>query len=115
MEVERAFRVLKSLVKVRPVYHHRDRRVETHIFICFLSYLLAKVLEQRLRAAGLTISVAQALETLKRLKAVEHTWENQALVVQATRPTAEVERILGAFGIRLPSPVLRVTNAIPTA
>ena len=74
MEVERAFRVLKSLVKVRPVYHHRDRRVETHIFVCFLAYLLAKVLEQRLRAAGLTVSVAHALETLKRLQAVEHTW-----------------------------------------
>jgi transposase len=114
MEVERAFRVLKSLVKVRPVYHHRDRRVETHIFICFLSYLLAKVLEQRLRAAGLTISVAHALATLKRLQAVEHTWENQALVVQATRPQADVERILDALGTRLPSSVIRVTNA-PTA
>jgi hypothetical protein len=64
MEVERAFRVLKSQVKVRPVYHHRDRRVETHIFICFLAYLLAKVLEQGLRAAGLTITIAHALETL---------------------------------------------------
>ena len=115
MEVERAFRVLKSLVKVRPVYHHRDRRVETHIFVCFLAYLLAKVLEQRLRAAGLTVSVAHALETLKRLQAVEHTWENQALVVQATQPPADVERLLTALGIRLPSPVLRVTNVRPAA
>jgi transposase len=113
MEVERAFRLLKSLVKVRPVYHHRDRRVETHIFVCFLAYLLAKVLERRLRTAGVTISVANALETLKRLQAVEHTWENQALVVQATRPPADVERLLAALGIRLPGPVLRVTNALP--
>ena len=115
MEVERAFRVLKSLVKVRPVYHHRDRRVETHIFICFLSYLLAKVLEQRLRAAGLTISVAHALETLKRLQAVEHTWENQALVVQTTRPEADVECILDALGVRLPSSVIRITNVTTAA
>ena len=35
-----------------PVYHYRDRRVETHIFIWFLAYLLAKVVEQRLRAAA---------------------------------------------------------------
>ncbi len=39
MEVERAFRVLKSLVKVRPVHHYRDRRVETHIFIWGLLHL----------------------------------------------------------------------------
>jgi transposase len=110
MEVERAFRVLKSLVRVRPMYHHRDRRVETHIFICFLAYLLAKVLEQRLRAAGLTISIAHALETLKRLKAVEHTWEGQAIVVKAARPDPEVAGILDALGIRLPSSVLSVTR-----
>ena len=113
MEVERAFRVLKSLVKVRPVYHHRDRRVETHIFICVLPYLLAKLLEQRLRAAGLTVSVAHALDALKQLKAVEHTWENQALVVKMTKPDAEVVAILQALGIRLRNPVLSVTY--PTA
>jgi len=44
------------------------------------------------------------------LQAVEHTCENQALVVQATRPPADVERLLTALGIRLPSPVVPVTN-----
>jgi hypothetical protein len=65
-----------------------DRRVETHIFIfiCFVAYLVAKLLEQLPRAAGLTLSVAHALETLKRLQAVEHTWEEQAEVVKATKP-----------------------------
>ena len=113
MEVERAFRVLKSLVKMRPVYHYRDRRVETHIFICFLAYLLAKVLEQRLLAAGLTLSLAHALETLKRLQAVEHTWEGQALVVKATKPDSQVAAILAALGLRLGNPVLHVWKALP--
>ena len=113
MEVERAFRVLKSLLKVRPIYHYRDRRVETHIFICFLAYLLAKVLEQRLRAAGLTLSVTHALETLRRLKAVEHTWEDQALVVKATKPDPEVAAILSALGLRTGNPVLSVSKALP--
>jgi len=44
-----------------------------------------------------------SVETLKRLQAVEHTWENKALVVQATRPQPDVERLLDALGIRLPS------------
>lgn len=110
MEVERAFRTLKSLVKVRPVYHHRDRRVETHIFICFLAYLLAKVLEQHLRQAGITLSVAHALDTLKRLQAVEHTWEGQAVVVKATKPDAEVAKILAALGVRIDNPVLHVAR-----
>ncbi len=110
MEVERAFRVLKSLVKVRPVYHHRDRRVETHIFICLLAYLLAKVLEQRLRQAGLRLSVAHALETLKRLQAVEHTWEDQAVVIKATKPDPEVVKVLDALGLHIDNPVIQVTR-----
>ncbi len=40
---------------------------------------------------------------------------NKALVVQATRPTADGERLLTALGIRLPSPVLRITNGRPAA
>jgi transposase len=114
MEVERAFRVLKSLVKVRPVYHHRDRRVETHVFICFLAYLVAKLLEQQLRRAGLTLSVAHALDTLKRLKAVEHTWEEQAVVVKTTKPEPEVAAILAALGLRVDNPVIRVTKVART-
>lgn len=110
-EVERAFPVLKSLVKLRPIYHHRDRQVETHVFICFLAYLLAKVLELRFRAAGLTLSIAHALDILARLKTVEHTWENRAVVVKATRPDAEVKAVLDALGIRIENLVIRVMKA----
>jgi transposase len=112
MEVERAFRILKSLVKLRPIFHHRDRRVETHIFICFLAYLLAKVIEQRLRQAGRTISVAEALDVLQQLKAVEHTWEHQARVIKRSQPTPQVKGILEALGIDLGNPILSVR---PTA
>ena len=113
MEVERAFRVLKSLVKLRPIYHHRDRRVEAHVFICFLAYLVAKLMEQRLRRAGLSHSVAHAIEILSRLKAVEHTWEDQALVVKATKPDPEMAAILAALGLRIGNPVLSVAKALP--
>ena len=78
-EIERCFRVIKSVLELRPVYHHRQRRVETHVFLNFLAFLLVKTLEQKLRAAGLEVSIAWALEQLARLKAVEHTWEEEAI------------------------------------
>jgi len=110
MEVERAFRVLKSLVKLRPIYHYRDRRVETHVFICFLAYLMAKLIEQRLRRAGLSHSIAHALEVLGRMKAVEHTWENEAIVIKATKPDNELKALLQAIGVQLGSPILSVSR-----
>ena len=113
-EVERAFRALKSLVKVRPMFHWAERRVEAHIFICFLAYLLAKTLELRLQAAGLQLSAARALDQLSRLHAVEHTWEDRATVVQATKPDRDLQAILDALGIRIHNPVLKV-SATPAA
>ena len=110
MEVERAFRVLKSLVKLRPIYHYRDRRVETHVFICFLAYLMAKLIEQRLRRAGLSHSLAHALEVLGRMKAVEHTWENEAIVIKATKTDDELKALLQAIGVQLGSPILSVSR-----
>ena len=114
-EVERAFRVVKSLLKLRPIYHWRQPRVEAHIFIVFLAFLLAKVLELKLRTAGLELSIAHALDQLSELKAVEHTWEEQAIVVQATRPQPLTERILAALGVRLANPLVRVTRLEPPA
>lgn len=76
--------MVNSLLKLRPIYHWRERRVKVQIFITFLAFLLAKTLELKLRAAGLDSSIDRALDALSRLSATEHTWEEQALVVQAS-------------------------------
>lgn len=52
------------------MYLCAERRVEAHILICFLAYLLAKALELKLRAAGLQLTAARALDLLSRLQAV---------------------------------------------
>jgi transposase len=113
-EVERAFRVVKTLLKLRPIFHWRGSRVEAHVFIVFLAFLLAKVMEAKLRAAGLDLSITHALDQLGQLKAVEHTWENEAIVVQSTRPEPLTAGILDALGIRLSDPVVRVSK-VPAA
>lgn len=114
IEVERAFRVLKSLVKLRPIYHRRDRRVEAHVFICFLAYLIAKLLEQRLRRAGLSHSIAHTLDVLSRLQAVEHTWEGETVVIKRSQPDDELRALLKAIAVQLGSSILSV-NRPPAA
>jgi hypothetical protein len=66
-----------------------------------------------IRPAGLEVSVSWALDQLSRLKAVEHTWEKEALVVQHTAIDAEAQSILDALGIRMTNRVVRVAR--PTA
>ena len=52
-EAEAAFRIEKSDLRIRPIWHQREDRVLAHILVCFLAYVLWKTLFQMVRAAGL--------------------------------------------------------------
>jgi transposase len=63
--VEKAFRALKSVIKLQPIRHWLAQRVIAHVFICYLSYLLLSLLKLRLKA--LAISPEAALEELETM------------------------------------------------
>ena len=63
-QVEEAFRVHKSELGIRPVWHQREDRVQSHILVCFLAYVLWKFLEQWQSRAGLGNSPRTILEEL---------------------------------------------------
>jgi len=44
------------------------------------------------------------------MKAVEHTWENEAIVIKATKPDNELKALLQAIGVPLGSPILSVSR-----
>jgi transposase len=50
--VERAFRELKELVRIRPIFHWEDRRVKTHIFLCILAQTIVNKIRERLKVSG---------------------------------------------------------------
>jgi len=52
-EAEAAFRIHKSDLRIRPIWHQKDERVLAHILVCFLAYVLWKMLGELCRAAGL--------------------------------------------------------------
>jgi hypothetical protein len=52
-EAEAAFRIPKSELSLRPIWHQREDRVQAHILVCFLAYVLWKTLEQWQSRAGL--------------------------------------------------------------
>lgn len=60
--VEKAFRSLKGIIQLRPVRCWLADRVQAHVFICYLAYLLLSVLQYQLRAMDLTAE--RALEDL---------------------------------------------------
>lgn len=97
-EVERAFRELKDVIELRPIYHRRKERVQAHIFIAALAFLLDRALEKKLKAARVAMSAAEALKALRTVHVVD-------LVVGSTRKrgvtggSARARQVLAALDI----------------
>ncbi len=102
--VERAFRTLKSFLRVRPVYHFTERRIRAHIFLCVLGYLMENHLRQRLLQAGAPYSARAALEALEPLRVVTYDLPGIPVPIRAcTRPTPEALAVASALGYTLPA------------
>jgi hypothetical protein len=95
-EVERAFANLKDAIELRPIYHRTDQRVQAHIFVAALAFLLHRALEQQLKAAELDLSATQALRSVK---VVDLTLADGQAKRCVTRGSEHPARILRALGI----------------
>lgn len=66
-KVERAFRNIKSFLKIRPVYHYKDRRIKAHVLICFLAYYIVKRAEILLREKEIDRETVDVLKDWNKL------------------------------------------------
>lgn len=66
-QIEKAFRISKTDLRVRPVYHRLPKRISAHITIAFCAYKLFKELERQLEIRGSSLSCAKAIELLKTI------------------------------------------------
>jgi transposase len=65
--IERAFRMNKTDLQIRPIYHHLRNRIEGHICICFVAYAVLLEMERMLKQEKSEISVKQAQELTKTM------------------------------------------------
>jgi len=98
-EVERGFRSLKDVLEMRPIYHKNEGRVRAHIFVAALALLLTRVLERRLKDAGLTLSVEQALQALSTIRLVNFKVGGGSVRSGVSVGSAGGRQVLKALGI----------------
>lgn len=123
--IERAFRILKSHLLLRPIWHHYSGRTQAHVFICVLAYALWKTLDQLAKQAGLQTQIHKPdplrpqgspkarpmtpeviLRELGQIQIGDillETTEGAKLALRrVARPNAEQARILAALKLDLP-------------
>jgi len=67
-DAEAAFRIHKSDLVLRPIWHQKEKRVQAHILVCFLAYVLWKCLAQMCKSSGLGNEPRKVIDELRRIK-----------------------------------------------
>jgi transposase len=106
-EAENAFHIQKSDLQIRPVWHQKAERVQAHILVCFLAYVLWKTLEAQCRQAGLGDEPRQVFRELSEIALVDIAMPTRNGVTLRKRcigqPNQHQLVLLQYLGLRLPS------------
>jgi len=108
-EAEAAFRIQKSDLAIRPIWHHKADRIKAHIFVCFLSYVLWKTLQKWQSRAGLGDSPRTILTEFSRIHcadiilALAEDPGRELRIRCVVRPDTEQAILLQRLGLTLPT------------
>ena len=107
-EAEAAFRIQKSDLAIRPIWHHKEERIKAHILVCFLAYALWKTLQQWQSRAGLGDAPRTIITELSRIHAADIVLpladaSKRALTIRCVvRPDRSQALLLQHLGLTLP-------------
>ena len=115
-QIEAAFRCLKTDLKIRPLYHQLEQRVEAHILVAFLSYCLMVTLKKRLEPHGPGLTPKAVLEKLASIQMIDvwiPTTQGSWLVLpRYTQPSLDQHLLLKKLNLELPQqPPPRIETA----
>jgi len=69
-QVERAFRISKGTLELRPMFHFTEKRIKAHVCICFVAYKVYKELERILKTSRMNLSVDKVLDIAKTITTI---------------------------------------------
>ena len=105
-QAEAAFRIQKDQLNVRPIWHQREDRVQAHILVCFLAFVLWKSLEMWQQRGGLGNSPRTILEELARIQShdvvLPTATHGRIRLRCVTQPDIAQAALLDRLGIVLP-------------
>jgi len=101
-QVEQAFRVLKTPLELRPIYHWTETRIRGHVMVCFLAFVLRQLLHKRLARLGWQGSFTELLAALGRVRATVLRGKGGQTFRLRDEIPAQAMPALHAVGMRAP-------------
>lgn len=112
-EVEEAYRDLKDVLAVRPVYHKNDARVEAHIFVATLALFLKRTLEHHLDEKGIYLSATEAFKAMQSMGVSVLNFDGVTRLLTGGG-SRDAHRVVNALGIKDINPPRAVLEAART-
>jgi transposase len=116
-EAEDAFRVQKTDLRIRPIWHQTAERVQAHILVCFLAFAMWKTLQRWMEATGLGNSPRTLLDEMRAIRSCDvvlPTAERDPRELRVrcvVRPERHHAVLLDRLGLRLPER-LKIARAV---
>lgn len=96
-QMERAFRISKSKIEIRPMFHFTRRRIEAHICICFVTLKVYKELERLLKLSDINMSVDKVLALAQTIVTIQLTLPHSNQSISKTMLLKRHQRIAPLF------------------
>ncbi len=96
-QIEKAFRVAKNELKIRPVYHRKQRRIEAHICINFTAYKVYKELERQLKEKNSGLSPEKVIEIIQNIYQISVVTPQNEIIKHTLIMTDEQRQIQKLF------------------
>lgn len=120
-EAEWAFRIAKDELAIRPIWHQKEERVQAHILVCFLAYVLWKTLAGWMSRSRLGEAPRTVLEEFAKIKSADVVlptqprWGEAARTIRlrcVTEPDAAQNVLLSRLGLQLPRRLRRIDECL---
>lgn len=93
-QIEKAFRIAKTDLKIRPIYHRLQKRIEAHICLSFAAYKVHKEIERKLKEKNASISVLDEIEIADSIYQITLTIPQNGKTVKKTLINTQEQRYL---------------------
>lgn len=98
-QIEESFRISKSLLKARPCFHWKERRIRGHFLVCFIALVMHRLLEKELEKAGLNLSAERITEALSEARLQELVLGEKEAYYAKSNTEGDFEAIAEALGL----------------
>jgi len=121
-QAEECFKISKSDLHLRPVFHQKTERVEAHILVCFLTLALWRTLEMWMKSKGLgdcarqlikEVATIRSMDVILQARPTPQSEPTELRLRVVARPDKMVAELLTRLGLELPHVPKIVQNVVP--